>query len=401
MLCQAFPKTDDKMQNNTFFSAFLALFLLILPFLLCAQGPEIRFEPDGRAIIVYPDGRTEPFSGEDGQAASIEKYPVLDVEIAPLAGDIKVTSEDLRRIAERKAQLAKDAAKIAQQRAEEAREQRLALEEAYDMAAAKGESNQAFMQRIQERLQAARTTETDTQQEARLAKNEAKRAEQITARGTYVQDYLKQQSLKKQEVLQFEDYSIAASASSYDNLLLDGDQLPFSHSTAVVQSPPENCEVTFEGVNGKGLFQKDLKKGLLFTYTDDRLRPYLKDQEYLSCQASLMQVGGYRLLSLAFTFAFPNASEAYGFIEKGSYLMVKMLNNHFVTLYSGEMDRGTYDTQTKLLTYQVHYPINQSEYNTLKRNEVNSVIVSWSSGYEEYEVYAPGFFIQQAACLED
>ena len=395
-----FPKTDVKMQNNTFFTAFSAVFLLILPFSLFAQRPEIRFEPDGRAIIVHPDGRTEPFSGQDGQAANIDKYPVLDVEIAPLAGDIKVTSEDLRRIAERKAQLAQEAARIARQRAEEAREQRLALEKEYKVAAGKGESNQDFLKRIAQRLRAARATETDTRQEAQVAVNEAQRAEQITARGTYVQDYLRQQELKKQEVQQFEDYGITAS-SSYDNMLLDSDRLPFAHSTSIIQSPPDNCRVAFEGTNKEGRFQKDLEKNLLFTHTDDRLRPYLKEKEYLSCRASLMQVGGYRLLSLEFTFAYPNANEAYGFIEKGSYLMIKMLNNHFVTLYSWEMDKGAYDTQTGLLTYQVHYPISQSEYNTLKRNEVNSLIVSWSSGYEEYEVYAPGFFIKQAACLED
>lgn len=388
------------MQNNTFFTAFSAVFLLILPFSLFSQRLEIRFESDGRAIIVYPDGRTEPFSGQNGQAASIDKYPVLDVEIAPLAGDIKVTTEDLRRIAERKAQLAQEAARIAQQRAEEAREQRMALEEEYSTTAAKGENNQELLKRIEQRLRAARATEADTRQEAQVAVNEAQRAEQITARGTYVQNYLRQQELKKREIQQFEDYNITAS-SSYDNLLLDSEQGPFAHTTEVIQSPPDNCEVAFEGINDKGKFQKDLKKDLLFTHTDDRLRPHLKEKEYLSCHASLMQVGGYRLLSLKFTFAFPNASEAYGFIEKGSYLMIKMLNNHFVTLYSWDMDGGTYDTQTGLLTYQVHYPINQSEYNTLKRNEVNSVIVSWSSGYEEYEVYAPGFFIQQAACLED
>jgi hypothetical protein len=387
------------MQNKTFFPAFVAAFLICLSYSAFSQGPEIRFEPDGRAIIVHPDGRTEPFSGEAGQQSSIDKYPVLDVEIAPLAGDIKITSEDLRRVADRKAQLAKEAAKIAHQRAEEARQQRLALEKEYKMAA-KGETNEAFLKRIRQRLDAARRTESETHQEAVIANNEAVRAEQITERGTYVQDYLQQQALKKQQVQAFEEQNFTATAS-YGQLLVDGDIAPFSHSPEVIQSPPENCEVVFEGVNSKGKFQKDLKKGLLFTHTDDRLRPYLKDQEYLSCQASLMQLGGYRLLSLEFTFAFPNASEAYGFIEKGSYLMIKMLNNHFVTLYSGELDRGTYDTQTKLLTYQVHYPVNQSEFNILKKNEVDTVIVSWSSGYEEYEVYAPGFFIQQAACLEE
>ena len=105
-------------------------------------------------------------------------------------------------------------------------------------------------------------------------------------------------------------------------------------------------------------------------------------------------------MTLEFTFAYPNAREAYGFIEKGSYLMVKMLNNQFITLFSGKMDRGTYDTKTELLTYSVHYPIDQAQLNLLSRSEVDQVVVSWSSGYEEYEVYELGFFINQIACLD-
>jgi len=359
----------------------------------------LRFAEDGRAIIVHPDGRTEPFSGEN--QGEIEKYPVLDAEVAPLGGDIKVTSEDLRRIAERKAQLAKEAVRIAEERAEEARQQRLALEKEYQEKAKAGDTNEEFMRRIEQRLKSARAMEQATKREARLALNEAQRAEEITERGTYVEDYLRKQELKKQQIKQYEGLNITASAS-YDDLLLDGDNLPFAHSSEVIQSPPpQQCKVTFKGVNSKGRYQKDLKKQVLFTHTDERLRPHLKGKEYLTCRASLTQVGGYRLLSLEFTFAFPNASEAYGFIEKGSYLMIKMLNNQFITLYSGEMAKGTYDTTTELLRYDVHYPISQGQYNSLKRNEVNSVIVSWSSGYEEYEVYSPGFFIRQVACLEE
>jgi len=387
------------MQNITIFAALLTASFLLLPNCLAAQSPELRFEEDGRAFIVYPDGRTVPFSGEN--QGEIEKYPVLDVEVAPLGGDIKVTSEDLRRIAERKAQLAKEAVRIAEERAEEARQQRLALEKEYQEKAKAGDTNEEFMRRIEQRLKSAREMEQATQREARLALNEAERAEEITERGTYVEDYLRKQELKKQQIKQYEGLNITASAS-YDDLLLDGDNLPFAHSSEVIQSPPpQQCQVTFKGVNNKGRYQKDLKKQVLFTHTDERLRPHLKGKEYLTCRASLTQVGGYRFLSLEFTFAFPNASEAYGFIEKGSYLMIKMLNNQFITLYSGEMAEGTYDTTTKLLRYDVHYPISQGQYNSLKRNEVNSVIVSWSSGYEEYEVYSPGFFIRQVACLEE
>ena len=385
------------MQNKLFFLALALLSLCAFSQKLIAQ--EIRMDENGRAIIVNEDGTITPWGAQIQEDGNSNSYPVLKVEIDPLPGDIDVTTEDLRRIAERKAQLAKEAARIAEERAEEARLQRIALEKEYKVAA-NGDSNEELLRRIEERLKSAREMETETRQEATLAHNEASAAEQITERGTYVEDYLREQELKKKQVQQYEDVDILA-GDSYENIILDDNYAPFAHTHQVIQAPPaERCAVAYKGINEKGRYQKDLRKEILFTFTDERLRPYLEDQEYLTCKASLTQLGGYRLLSLDLTFAYPNASEAYGFIEKGSYLMVKMLNNQFITLYSGEMVKGTYDTTTKLLTYRVHYPISQGQFNSLRRNEVNSVIVSWSSGYEEYQIYDPGFFIDQVNCLE-
>ena len=126
----------------------------------------------------------------------------------------------------------------------------------------------------------------------------------------------------------------------------------------------------------------------------------LKNQEYLTCEGYFTQLGGFRYLTLEFTFAYPNAHEAYGFIEKGSYLMIKLLNGQFITLFSGKMDKGTYNTETGLLSYLVHYPISQGQLNIVRQSEADSVIVSWSSGYEEYEIFEMGFFINQIQCLD-
>ena len=105
-------------------------------------------------------------------------------------------------------------------------------------------------------------------------------------------------------------------------------------------------------------------------------------------------------MTLEFTFAYPNAREAYGFIEKGSILTVKMLNGDFVNLRSGVMDQGSYDTETELLSYRVYYPIDRSQMSILKNNEVDAIRVFWSSGFEEYEVYQLDFFSNQLQCID-
>jgi hypothetical protein len=380
------------------------LLCLLLGSLLAAQ-PVIRTNENGEAIIVFPDGRTIPFSeysGEENasQSGNENKYPVLDVEIAPLEGKIPVTSEDLRRISERKSQLAKSAAEIAQDRARQATQQLVLLEEQYAKAVARQLPSEE-VQHLEARLAAARATKKETEQEAQLAKAEASNAEEITRRGTYVQDYIKRQQRRKDQAKQYEGLKLTASAS-YDNLVLDDNYLPFAHTDEVILHPPApGCKTSYEGKDERGRYRKDLEKQMLFTHTNESLRPYLEEgREYLSCSGFFTQIGGFRYLTLEFTFAYPNAREAYGFIEKGSYLMIKMLNNQSIMLFSGKLDRGNYDTETQLLTYSVHYPIDQSQLNLLKRSEADKVVVSWSSGYEEYEVYELGFFINQIACLD-
>ncbi len=166
--------------------------------------------------------------------------------------------------------------------------------------------------------------------------------------------------------------------------------------------PPPPCSIVFDGKDERtGRNRRDVQQQILFSYTDERLRPYLKDKEYLRCEGFLTSIGGgFRYLTLVFTFAYPNAREAYGFIERGSVLTIKQLDGNFVNLFSGKMDRGSYNTKTELLTYRVHYPIDRGQLNLLENGETDAIRVFWSSGYEEYEVYQLDFFQSQLNCLE-
>ena len=389
------------------FRLFFGLLAVIMGGVLAplAAQPVMRTNEKGETIIVFPDGATQVFSEFSGTAEgqpppqAEEKYPVADTRIAPLEGSIPVTEEDLRRIADRKSQIARDAAHIAQDRADEASRQRARLEGEYRRARQNNPASTATGQ-LAARLESARLAEAEAAREAQMALSEASRAESITRRGNFVEDYVKQQELKKQQAKQYENLKVTAGAS-YEHLLLDDNYNPFtSTDNVIINPPPPACQFAYEGKDNQGRFRRDLQKQLLFTHTDDRLRSVLKNQEYLTCEGYFTQLGGFRYLTLEFTFAYPNAREAYGFIEKGSYLMIKLLNGQFITLFSGKMDKGTYNTETGLLSYLVHYPISQGQLNIVRQSEADSVIVSWSSGYEEYDIFEMGFFINQIQCLD-
>lgn len=382
------------MQIKTIFPALAVYFLAFAP-LWAQEGERVRFDEHGKPMIPREDGSLETF---DGKTVEDSRLAVLRVEIEPLPGNTPVTYEDLRRIADRQAQLARIASEIAEQRANEARQQRMQLSQAYEQAK-RSNADPETLRRMEQRLKAAQEMENSTATEAERAKQEAKRAKLMTEEGKYVEEYKRQQEAKRRQVQQYEQVDLR-SAGAYGSLLHDDSHLPFGHSREVLQAPAHDCQVAYEGMNDKKLFERALAREVLFTHTDDRMRPFLDGREYLTCRAGLQQTGGYRNLIMEFTFALANAREAYGFIERGSYLMITTLGNQYVKLFCGTMDNGEYDTQTEMLTYRVHYPLDQSQLNLLKREEVDKIIMGWSSGHEEYEVFNPGFFVRQVGCLE-
>lgn len=388
----------------------LPLLLLLGIFL---SGPEalaqvLRENEKGEKIIVYPDGSWQYYLDfgnpdkifrPDGSSDTTQGgFPTLEADVRPLNEPIMVTEEELRKIAVRRSQITRDAVTIASLRAEEAERHLQMLQKEFEKL-----KNQVSDARIldqeEKKIKSAQTLLEETQKEVTLAMVEAEKAEGLIKKGTYVEAFTRQRSPG--------DPSSTYEYASLDNSLAK--MITPEERSFVIDPkfktdpsmPAKPCQVAYEGtdeLNGK--WRKDLQKQTLFTYTDERLRLYLRDKEYLKCEAFLTALeGGYTFLSLEFSFAYPNAREAYGFIEKGSNLTIKLLNGEYINFRSGEMDQGSYDTETEVLTYKVHYPIDRSQLIFLKKYELDSIIVDWSSGYEEYPVYNLDFFISQMDCL--
>lgn len=363
-----------------------------------AAAQEIRKNEKGETIIVNPDGSWRYFNKEAGGG----NYPVYTGTVSPMDNPVLLTEEDARKIANRRALLAKEATSLAHSRAEKAEEQRAKLEnDLQKTTEIEGEKGDVTQQ-LNLRLGAARRTELEAKKEAQMADQELAEAENLTRKGSILQEFKKVQTSRASAINLPKSDGFSA-----DFLTAMTPQAPyyadlFNNSQSPRVIPIKSCRYTFEGVDAKtNRVRRDLEPQPLFTYTDEKLRMFLKDKEYLRCQGFLSAVdGGFRVLTLEFTFASPNAREAYGFIEKGSMLGIKLLDGNFVNLTSGAMDRGSYDTKNGLLTYRVQYPIDYALLPFLQRSEVDKVRVFWSSGYEEYEVYNLDFFTRQIACLD-
>lgn len=403
------------MQFRNFFVVLFGLFgFLLVGNALSAQV--LRENEKGEKIIVYPDGTWQYFDNlnqgdtpfppnqDNPNTGDANNYPIFEAKIEPLDGPVSITEEDIFKISVRRSQLAKEAASIAEERAEKARLQRLALEKELLQAQRTTPEDAKQIRQLNIRLNAAKKTERETNVEAQQAMLEANKAVELTEKGNYIAAFNKDQLARKSQAKLNRTRSLAAYASYGELLPLNdnfGGLLP--ENNLIINPPEKECRIAFEGKDEySGMWRKDVQQQLLFTHTDDRLRLYLKEKEYLRCEGFITSLGGgYRFLSLQFTFAYPNAREAYGFIEKGSILTIHLLNGDYVKVQAGKMDRGRYDTEQELLTYQVHYPMDRTQLNLLKNSEVDKIRVFWSSGYEEYEVYQLDFFMAQIACLEN
>ncbi|MFN7116117.1 MAG: hypothetical protein ACK4TA_04920 [Saprospiraceae bacterium] len=384
------------------FLPLVLTFIVLLP----AVAQEIRVNERGEKIIVNPDGTWQYFTNFGVSSDALfdpqdvpgyqpketnSKYPVFNGTVLPMNNVYVNTEEDARKIFIRRAQIAQEAAAVAEKRAIEAKQNRQNLEREWQEAQEQ-KLNEEIIRTLNIRLTAARKTEQETAQEVVQARQEAAKADQLTSKGNYLNELV--QSSKTRANTQPQNGE-ALDDDFYRNVLLLDEASGRTRTTA------STCQIAYEGKDeSSGQIRKDVQEQLLFTYTDERLRSYLKDKEYLKCEGFLTGMGGYRFLSLKFTFAYPNAREAYGFIEQGSILIVKQLDGSFVSLPALRMDKGSYDTETELLTYSVHYPIDRSQLNLLRRGELDSVIMFWSSGYEEYPVYNVNFFANQISCLE-
>ncbi len=380
--------------------------------------PVLRENEKGETIIVFPDGRWQYFNryqqgdqqlfapgDEQGAPAesNFERYPVFSGKVAPFEEPVPMTEEIAHKILDREAQLARSAVEITQERAAEAASNRRRLEQ--ELAAAQQHQFTPEQTRqLEIRLQAARQTERATQREAQQAETAFQQAEEFASRGNY-QEVLRNTRPDPDDTRHRPNGSDLLTGNFYDNIaFLDKEYTAAGRRFSTLIHPPAPaCRLTYDGLDEQtGLNRRDVEKQLLFTHTDERLRLYLKDKDYLRCEGYLTALaGGYRYLSLEFTFAYPNAREAYGFIEKGSYLVINLLDGRTVYLQSGKMDSGSYDTEKELLTYRVNYPMNQSVLNTLAKGEVDSMRMYWSSGFEEYEIYYLDFFRNQIRCLEE
>ena len=393
------------MQVRKFLPYITCSLLLWIP-LQALYSQELRENEKGEKIIVYPDGTWQyfgnfsntndtPFKFPNDSTQANNQYPVFKGDVSPLNQVIPATEGDLHKIAQRNVQIAQNAVTLAQAESKVAQEERFRLErQLTETLQSKGNENAPELLDLENQLEKAKIKETQANSAVEQAERQAARA----LLKSKDKNYLKSLVLANPESLKKRNNRRKSSSRR----ALDFERERPLQAPTAFNPPPPSCRIAFEGTDSfSGQYRKDVQKQLLFTYTDEALKPFLQQKEYLSCSGFISSLNAEDyFLSLEFSFAFPNAREAYGIIEKESILSIRFIDGDYVHLLAGELSQGSYDIETELLTYHVHYYINEDQLGFLRDREVDNIRVFWSSGFEIYDIFDVDFFMNQIACLE-
>lgn len=137
-----------------------------------------------------------------------------------------------------------------------------------------------------------------------------------------------------------------------------------------------------------------------FTYTQEDLKKFMRENDYLTCTGNLSRVIGMTIFNAKFEVESTMAKQEYGEIQQGTQMLVKLLNGKTVTLTCQEGDEGTIDEINGKTVYRTYFSIDKNEEKELRKSEVIKVRMLWSTGYEDYEINELDFFINQLNCLD-
>ena len=379
---------------------------VLIPFLLLFAGgltaQELRTNAAGERIIVYADGSARYFNDltlieaqqKDSAGAA---YPVVKVTVEPLNGGIDPTVADLKRIAERKLQLANEAATLATARAGAARSNRLVLEQ--ELAAARSATQTELARSLQQRLRLARQVENTAVAERTAAEQRLAAASLVVTEGRYVDAYnearrreragprVEDSGNRRERRLEmlfpaapvFSGYGPAAERAPAREPSLCTDRLPAAR-------PGDPLPGSYPT--------------LFFTHTDENLRPFLDGKEYLRATAWVgRDERGERYLHVRYNFANPNVLTSYGYLAANSSLSLHLLNGRHLSLQAARQAVGIIDHARREVNYDVLYRLPRPAVSILQQQPLDYVRVFWSAGFEQYEVLQVDALRRVMECL--
>jgi hypothetical protein len=169
-----------------------------------------------------------------------------------------------------------------------------------------------------------------------------------------------------------------------------------------INPPVPDCRIPFDGMdNFTGKRKKETAPIILFRHTEDFMRPQLKEKDYITCEAWMSRVqGGFYFLNLTFTILTKEGQKSFGFLDRNTPIVFRFINGTNVILQNAKTDIGNFDTEKGISVYKAQIQMGSTEAKALGSAELDALRVTWSAGYEDYEIYDMDALMNLFKCLE-
>jgi hypothetical protein len=169
-----------------------------------------------------------------------------------------------------------------------------------------------------------------------------------------------------------------------------------------INPPAPECRIPFDGMdNFTGKRKKETAPIVLFRHTEDFMRPQLKEKDYITCEAWMSRVqGGFYFLNLTFTILTKEGQKSFGFLDRNTPIVFRFINGSNVILQNAKTDIGLFDTEKGISIYKAQIQMGSTEAKALGSAELDALRVTWSAGYEDYEIYDMDALMNLFKCLE-
>ena len=179
---------------------------------------------------------------------------------------------------------------------------------------------------------------------------------------------------------------------------------PYDPAEDVMLHPPQRpCTLTANTRDEfSGETYRETRREEMFRFTNDLMKKYLApDQPHIICEAALSTGSSVVSLHLTFSIRDNNARKTFGSLGRNSVVILKFIDGTTFTASNLRNDDGTLDPAAQVFTYRGQYALDPSVLKKLRKTELDKIRVSWSTGYEDYEVQNVDLLMRQTKCLFD
>ena len=164
---------------------------------------------------------------------------------------------------------------------------------------------------------------------------------------------------------------------------------------------PVSCLAVVNEADAKGKTEMlVIARRTLFKHTDPDLRPYFRNKDLVTCSGQLSQIGDAVYLNLEFSIASPNAKKNFGVLPESSLMRLTLVDGTEIDLVNLQGDGGRIDPYSGHTLFVGRYLLENANQKRLSKVELDKMRVVWTSGYEDYDIFAVDFLVDQFECLK-